>query len=86
MPCGTLHNGVGGDLVIEDHGTPTGRFPLGADNGTQVNFAALLQNFKENLHLTLIRNGVQQKVVQNQQSGSAGLLSPFLAYLILRIF
>ena len=54
----TLQDSVGGDLVIQNHGAPACRFPLRADNGAEINLASLLQNFKEDFHLTLVGNGM----------------------------
>ena len=82
----TLHDGVGRYLVIENHGAPTGRFPLRTDNGAQVNLASFLQDFKQDLHLTFVCNGVQQEVVQNEQSSTAEVLQSFLVLgIILRL-
>ena len=54
----TLQDSVGGDLVIQNHGAPACRFPLRADNGAEINLASLLQNFKEDFHLTLVGDGM----------------------------
>lgn len=48
-----------------DYGAPTGRLSLGAGDGAQVQFAPFLQDLKQNLHLSLIGNSMQQKVVQD---------------------
>ena len=74
----TLQDGVCGDLIIKNHRTPTRRFPLRADNSTQINFASLLQNFKKDFHLTLVGNGMQQKIVQDEQGGTTDLLQALL--------
>ena len=81
----TLQDGVGRYLVIENHGAPTGRFPLRADNGAQVNLASFLQDFKQDLHLTLVCNGVQQEIVQNEQSSTADLFQSFLVWCATKI-
>ena len=74
----TLENGVGRYLVIQDHSAPAGWFPLGADHGAQIHFAPLFQNFKQDLHLSLICNSVQQKVIQDEQCSATDLLEAFL--------
>ena len=54
----TLQDSVGGDLVIQNHGAPACRFPLRANNGAEINLTSLLQNLKEDFHLTLVGNGM----------------------------
>ena len=66
-----LQYGVGGNLVVQDHRAPAGRFTLRADNRTQVYFTAFFQYLKKNLHFALIRKRMEQEVVQNQQRRAA---------------
>ena len=73
-----LENGVGRYLIIQDHSAPAGWFPLGADHGAQIHFAPLFQNFKQDLHRSLIRTGVQQKVIQDEQCSATDLLESCL--------
>ena len=82
----TLQNCVSRNLVVEDHRTPTCWLPLGADNGAETNLTALFQDFKQNLHFTLVCNRVQQEVIQNEQSSTTDLLQSFLVLgIILRL-
>lgn len=61
----SLQNCTGRNLVVQDHGTPTGRFPLGADEGAELNLTPLLQNLSEDFHLSFVCKGVEQEVIQD---------------------
>lgn len=61
----SLQNCTGRNLVVQDHGAPTGRFPLGADEGTELNLTPLLQNLSEDFHLSFVCTGVEQEVIQD---------------------
>jgi len=74
MLRGTLQNCVSGHLIVHDHGTPTGRTALGADDGAEVNLTALFQDLEENLHFTLIAQSVEQEVIQDEKRGTADTL------------
>ena len=69
-----LQNCVGRNLIIHDHGTPTGRVSLRADDGAEVNLTALFQDLEENLHFTLIAQSVEQEVIQDEKRGTADTL------------
>ena len=79
-----LHQRVGRDLVIEDHRLPAVGFSLRADDSTQRDFGPLLQNLKQHLDLPLVCTGVEQEIIQNQQSGAAELLHPLLVFGVVR--
>ena len=76
--CCAFQDCICGDLVIHDHGTPTGGVSLRADDGAEVNFTALFQYLKEDLHLTLIAESMQEKVVQDQKGCAANSLYALL--------
>ena len=67
MPRCALQNCIGGNRVIHDHGGPTGRVALRADDGAEIDLAALLQDFKEDLHLALIAQRVEQEVIKDEE-------------------
>lgn len=67
MLCSPLQNCVGWDLVVQHHGCLTLRFVLWADNCAAAQLTSCFQQLKQNLQLALICNGVEQRVIQNQQ-------------------
>ena len=67
MLCYSFENCVRCNLIIEHHGGPTSGLSLGADNGTFHQFAALFQKLKQHFEFALIRNGVQQEIIQHKQ-------------------
>lgn len=73
-----FEDSVSRDLVIQNHGTPTGRFTLRADKGAEFHLAALLQDFKKDLYFPFVSKSMEQEIVQNEQVKAAGILQAFL--------
>ena len=73
-----FQNCVGGNFVVHDHSAPTGGFSLRTDDGAEFYLTALFQNLKENLHLTLVAESMQKKVVKNQKCCAEDLLYALL--------
>ena len=78
----TLQDCVGRNLIVQDHGAPTGRFPLGADKGAELHLTPFLQDLKEELHLPFVRKGVEQEVIQYEQILAADLLQLLLVLVV----
>ena len=82
----TLQDCVGRNLIVQDHGAPTGRFPLGADKGAELHLTPFLQDLKEELHLPFVRKGVEQEVIQYEQILAADLLQLLLVLVVVLSF
>jgi hypothetical protein len=59
---------------------------LRADGSAQVYLTAFFQNLKEDLHLALITQGMEQKVIQNKECCPANLLQPPLVLSVVSCF
>ena len=84
MLRGTLQNGIGRYFIVQNHGSPACRLTLRADKCAEFHFAPLLQDLKKDFHFTLIRKGMEEKVVQDEQIKAAGFLQPLLVLRVVR--
>ena len=82
----TFRDSICRNLIIQNHGCPTLRFPLRTHNSTFLSFTALFQNHEQNFHLSLICNCVEQKIIQYQQVKTFKKLEFSFVFLIADIF
>ena len=61
----SFQDDIGMHLVVENHETPICRFSLRANESADLHLAPPFQNFKQDLDLSVAKNGVEQKVIQN---------------------